>query len=59
MSVLVAIGVNNKGYGKILDVVEGANEDKSVYPDFLQHVKKLDLKGLRRLKRLKRVLSRP
>ena len=29
VSVLVAIGVNNKIYGKILGVVEGANGDKS------------------------------
>jgi len=30
VSDLMAIGVNNKGYGKILGVVEGANEENSV-----------------------------
>ncbi|MEJ2024872.1 MAG: IS256 family transposase [Deltaproteobacteria bacterium] len=47
VSVLVAIGVNDKGYRKILGVVEGAKEDKSGWSGFLRHLKKRGLKGVR------------
>lgn len=47
VSVLVAIGVNDKGYRKILGVVEGAKEDKSGWSDFLRHLKKRGLKGVK------------
>ena len=40
MSVLVAIGVNYKGYREILGLVEGANEEKSRWSGFLRHLKK-------------------
>ena len=47
VSVLVAIGVDDKGYRKILGVVEGAKEDKSGWSGFLRHLKKRGLKGVR------------
>jgi putative transposase len=47
VSVLVAIGVNDKGYRKILGVVEGAKEDKSGWSGFLRHLKRRGLKGVR------------
>jgi transposase-like protein len=47
VSVLVAIGVNDKGHRKILGVVEGAKEDKAGWSDFLRHLKKRGLKGVR------------
>ena len=46
VSVLVAIGVNDKGYRKILGVVEGAKEDKSGWSGFLRHLKRRGLKGV-------------
>ena len=46
VSVLVAIGVNDKGHRKILGVVEGAKEDKAGWSDFLRHLKKRGLKGV-------------
>jgi len=47
VSVLVAIGVNDKGYRKILGVVEGAKEDKSGWSGFLRHLKRRGLKGVK------------
>ncbi len=47
VSVLVAIGVNQYGYRKVLGVVEGAKEDKAGWSGFLRHLKKRGLKGIR------------
>jgi putative transposase len=47
VSVLVAIGVNNQGFRKILGIAEGAKEDKAGWSGFLQHLKKRGLKGVR------------
>ena len=38
ISVLVAIGVNEHGYRKILGVCEGAKEDKAGWSNFLHHL---------------------
>ncbi|EHP87662.1 transposase mutator type [Geobacter metallireducens RCH3] len=38
VSVLVAIGVNDQGYRKILGVCEGAKEDKAGWSSFLRHL---------------------
>lgn len=45
VSVLVAIGVNEHGYRKILGVCEGAKEDKAGWSSFLQHLKQRGLTG--------------
>jgi transposase-like protein len=47
VSVLVAIGVNSRGYRKILGVVEGHKEDKAGWSGFLQHLKDRGLGGVR------------
>lgn len=47
VSVLVAIGVNEQGYRKILGVCEGAKEDKAGWSSFLQHLKQRGLTGVR------------
>ncbi len=47
VSVLVAIGVNDQGFREILGVIEGEKEDKSGWSNFLQHLKKRGLKGVR------------
>jgi len=47
VSVLVAIGVNNQGYRKILGVCEGAKEDKAGWSSFLRHLKERGLTGVR------------
>jgi transposase-like protein len=47
VSVLVAIGVNEHGYRKILGVCEGAKEDKAGWSNFLQHLKQRGLTGVR------------
>lgn len=47
VSVLVAIGVNDQGYRKILGVCEGAKEDKAGWSAFLRHLKERGLKGVR------------
>lgn len=47
VSVLVAIGVSEKGYRKILGVSEGEKEDKSGWSGFLRHLKKRGLQGVR------------
>jgi putative transposase len=47
VSVLVAIGVNEHGYRKILGVCEGAKEDKAGWSNFLRHLKERGLTGVR------------
>jgi putative transposase len=47
VSVLVAIGVSDKGHRKILGVVEGAKEDKAGWTDFLRHLKQRGLNGIK------------
>ncbi len=47
VSVLVAIGVNNQGYRKVLGVVEGAKEDKAGWSGFLHHLCERGLRGVR------------
>ncbi len=46
VSVLVAIGVNSRGYRRILGVAEGAKEDKAGWSGFLRHLKERGLKGV-------------
>ena len=46
VSLLVAIGVNSKGYREILGIVEGMKEDKAGWSCFLKHLKKRGLKGV-------------
>ena len=47
VSLLVAIGVNERGYREILGICEGAKEDKSGWSAFLKHLKERGLKGVR------------
>ena len=47
VSVLVAIGVSDDGYRQVLGVVEGAKEDKAGWSDFLRHLKKRGLSGVK------------
>ena len=47
VSVLVAIGVDQDGYRKILGVQEGHKEDKSGWGGFLEHLKARGLTGVR------------
>lgn len=47
VSVLVAIGVDQEGYRQVLGVKEGAKEDKASWMDFLRHLKKRGLLGVR------------
>lgn len=47
VSILVAIGVNDQGYRKILGVVEGAKEDKAGWSGFLRHLKERGLKEVK------------
>lgn len=47
VSVLVAIGVSDQGYRKMLGVCEGAKEDKAGWSSFLRHLKERGLKGVR------------
>ena len=47
VSVLVAIGVNDQGYRKILGISEGAKEDKAGWSSFLCHLKERGLAGVR------------
>jgi putative transposase len=44
ISVLVAIGVDQSGYRRVLGVMEGAKEDKSGWSGFLAHLKARGLK---------------
>ena len=46
VSVLVAIGVDQDGYRRILGVQEGHKEDKSGWGSFLAHLKERGLKGV-------------
>ncbi len=47
VSVLVAIGVGNDGYRKVLGIAEGDKEDKAGWSGFLEHLKQRGLKGVR------------
>jgi len=47
VSVLVAVGVNHEGFREILGVVEGEKEDEAGWSNFLRHLKKRGLKGVR------------
>ena len=47
VSVLVALGVGNDGYRRVLDVAEGHKEDKAGWSGFLSHLKQRGLKGVR------------
>jgi putative transposase len=47
VSVLVAIGVDEKGYRRILGVAEGHKEDKAGWSSFLAHLKQRGLGGVR------------
>jgi len=47
VSALVAIVVDQEGYRQILGVKEGAKEDKASWMDFLRHLKKRGLLGVR------------
>ena len=47
VSVLVAIGVNEEGYRKVLGIAEGAKEDKAGWSGFLSHLKGRGLAGVR------------
>jgi putative transposase len=46
VSVLVAIGVDQEGYRRILGVCEGHKEDKAGWGGFLKHLKERGLKGV-------------
>lgn len=47
VSVLVAIGVDEQGYRKVLGVSEGSKEDRTSWRTFLRHLKERGLKGTR------------
>src|ERR1700756_2020157 len=47
VSLLVAIGVNERGYREILGICEGSKEDKTGWSAFLKHLKERGLKGVR------------
>jgi transposase-like protein len=47
VSLLVAIGVNDRGYREILGICEGAKEDKAGWSSFLKHLKERGLTGIR------------
>src|SRR5437667_5506050 len=47
VSLLIAIGVNERGYREILGICEGAKEDKTGWSAFLKHLKERGLKGVR------------
>ena len=47
VSVLVAVGVGQDGYRRILGVAEGHKEDKAGWSGFLAHLKERGLKGVR------------
>jgi transposase-like protein len=48
VSLLVASAVNSEGFREILDICEGAKEDKSGWSAFLRHLVDRGLKGVRR-----------
>lgn len=45
VSVLVAIGVTEDGFRRVLGILEGAKEDKAGWSNFLRHLKKRGLDG--------------
>lgn len=45
VSLLVAIGVSEKGYREVLGVAEGAKEDKAGWSNFLRHLKERGLRN--------------
>lgn len=47
VSVLVAVGVDQHGYRRILGVCEGHKEDKAGWSGFLKHLKERGLQGVR------------
>jgi putative transposase len=47
IAVLIAIGVNANGFREVLGVAEGAKEDKESWKEFLRHLKKRGLKGVK------------
>jgi putative transposase len=47
VAVLVAIGVGRDGYREVLGVAEGAKEDRVSWSNFLRHLKKRGLSGVR------------
>ena len=47
VSILVAVGVGEDGYRRVLGIAEGAKEDKSGWSGFLAHLKKRGLKGVK------------
>jgi putative transposase len=47
VSLLVAIGVNWRGFREILRICEGAKKDKAGWSAFLKHLKGRSLKGVR------------
>jgi len=46
VAVLVAVGVNERGFRDILGVMEGAKEDKASWTKFLRHLKERGLDGV-------------
>lgn len=46
VSVLVAVGVNEEGYRRVLGIVEGIKEDYMSWNLFLRHLKERGLKGV-------------
>ncbi len=61
VSVLVAIGVTQRGYREVLAVSEGAKEDKASWTGFLRQMKQRGLKGVRavRLRQVPRAGREP
>ena len=47
VSVLVAIGVGEDGYRRVLGIAEGAKEDKAGWSGFLSHLKQRGLTGVK------------
>ena len=47
VSILVAIGVGEDGYRRVLGIAEGAKEDKAGWSGFLSHLKQRGLTGVR------------
>ena len=47
VSVLVAVGVGEDGYRRMLGVAEGQKEDRAGWAGFLSHLKQRGLKGIR------------
>ena len=47
VSVLVAIGVGEDGFRKILGIAEGHKEDRAGWSGFLRHLKERGLSGVK------------